>query len=87
MWAMAARYGNRAWVITHQLYDFGNKVGRQSLTSAGLELVDIDVPIKRAITGGTGRYDEARGEVVQRMIGFNSLKGVNLRFKLKVKND
>lgn len=73
------------WVITHQLYDFGDKVGQKSLVSAGLELVDIDVPIKRAIVGGTGPYDEARGEVVQKMIGFNQLKGVNLRFRLKVK--
>lgn len=62
------------WVITHQLYDFDN-VGRKSIVSAGLELVDIDAPIKRAIVGGTGPYDGARGEVVQKMIGFNQLKG------------
>lgn len=73
------------WVITHQLYDFGDNVGRKSIVSAGLELVDIDVPIKRAIVGGTGPYGEARGEVVQKMIGFNQIKGVNLRFRLKVK--
>ncbi len=73
------------WVITHQIYDFGDKVGRKSLVSAGFELVDIGVPIKRAIVGGTGPYDAARGEVVQKMIGFNQLKGVNLRYQLKVK--
>ncbi|MGH8478958.1 MAG: hypothetical protein ACREXK_05125 [Gammaproteobacteria bacterium] len=75
------------WVITQQLYDFGEKVGRMSLTSAGLELVDVGVPIKRAITGGTGPFDEARGEVKQTMIGFNGLNGVNLRYRLEVKGD
>ncbi len=74
-------------VITNQLYDFGDKVGRRTITSAGLELIDIGVPIKRAITGGTGRYNEARGEAVQRLIGFNGQKGVNLRVKLKIRSD
>ncbi len=73
------------WVITHQLYDFGDKVGSKTITTAGLELVDIGVPIKRAISGGTGPYDEARGEVVQRMIGFNGLSGANLRYRAHVK--
>jgi len=73
------------WVITHQMYDLGDRPGSRSLISAGLELVDIGEPIKRAITGGTGPFRKAHGEVVQEMLGFNALKGVNLRFQLRIK--
>ncbi|MDQ3684675.1 MAG: hypothetical protein M3430_03630 [Acidobacteriota bacterium] len=72
------------WVITHQLYDFGDKPGSVTLTTDGLELVDIGVPIERAIIGGTGPYTKARGEAVQTMLGFNQLGGVGLRFVVKV---
>ena len=73
------------WVITHQLYDFGETPGHVTLTTDGLELVDVDVPIRRAIIGGTGPYALARGEAIQTMLGFNQLEGVNLRLVLKVK--
>ena len=73
------------WVITHQLYDFGKTPGHVTLTTDGLELVDVDVPIRRAIIGGTGPYALARGEAIQTMLGFNQLEGVNLRLVLKVK--
>jgi hypothetical protein len=73
------------WVITHQLYDFGETPGNVTLTTDGLELVDVDVPIRRAIIGGTGPYALARGEAIQTMLGFNQLEGVNLRLVLKVK--
>lgn len=72
------------WVVTHQYFDFGNKFGRVSLATDGVELVDIDVPINRAIIGGTGIYSQARGEAQQTMIGFNQLLGVNLRVELRV---
>jgi hypothetical protein len=74
------------WVITHQLYDFGNTPGNVTLTTDGLELVDVNVPIRRAIIGGTGPYAQARGEAIQTMLGFNQLQGVNLRFVLNVKD-
>ena len=52
------------WVITTQHYDFYEESGfapeKQStkfnLISDGYELVDIDVPGERAITGGTGPF-------------------------------
>lgn len=72
------------WVVTHQYFDFGHKAGRVSLATDGVELVDIDVPVLRAIIGGTGIYAQARGEAQQTMIGFNQLLGVNLRLELKV---
>jgi hypothetical protein len=66
------------------MYDFGGKPGQVTLTTDGVELVDIDVPVKRAVIGGTGPYAEARGEATQTMIGFNQLNGVNLRFEIRV---
>jgi hypothetical protein len=72
------------WVITHQLYDLGDRPGQVTLTTDGLELVDIGVPVKRAVIGGTGPYAEARGEATQTMIGFNQLNGANLRVEIKV---
>ena len=70
------------WVITHQLYQLGDTPGEHTFTTDGHELVDLDVAIKRAVTGGTGVYRRMGGEVIQTMIGFNASKGVNLRVKV-----
>lgn len=72
------------WVVTHQVFDFGAKPDEKMLTTDGLELVDVNVPIKRAIIGGTGEFIKARGEATQTMLGFNQLGGVNLRFEVEV---
>ena len=72
------------WVVTHQLFDFGDEAGRVTIATDGVELVDLDVPVFRAIIGGTGPYANARGEARQVMFGFNKLEGVNLRLELKV---
>jgi hypothetical protein len=71
------------WVVTHQLYDFDQTPGEASFTTDGSELVDINVAIKRAVTGGTGPYKSMRGEAVQTMIGFNSSEGANLRIEVR----
>jgi hypothetical protein len=72
------------WVVTHQLYIFGDKLGKEMLATDGLELVDVNVPIQRAIIGGTGQFARARGEATQIMLGFNQLGGVGLRYEIKV---
>lgn len=78
-------------VITHQLFNFGTAYGEQTIATDGLELADLDVPILRAITGGTGHFKYARGEQVQSLQGINQfstddgdLVGVKLRIKLKI---
>jgi hypothetical protein len=71
------------WVITHQLYQFGDKPGEHTFTTDGHELVDVNVAIKRAVTGGTGVYRRMSGEAIQTMLGFNASKGVNLRFQVE----
>lgn len=72
------------FVMTHQLYDFGEEFGSVTLTTDGYELADVGKPVKRAITGGTGKYLAARGEANQTFLGFNSLEGVALKFKMNV---
>lgn len=72
-------------VITTQLYDLGDTPGDKTIISEGYELIDFNVAVKRAITGGTGKYSMARGEAKQTLLGFNESMGVSLRFKLKVR--
>ena len=71
-------------VITTQLYNFGAELGNETLVSEGYELADVGVAIERTITGGTGKYREARGDGEQTMLGFNATEGVSLRMKLDV---
>jgi len=75
---------NGAWVITNQLYQFGEELGEATVTTTGYELADQDKPFRRAITGGTGPYAGASGEVIQTFLGFNASHGVNLKFELKL---
>jgi len=72
------------WVVTHQLYDFGTEAGRSTITTDGLETPEENVPIQRAIIGGTGGFALARGEARQTFLGFNSSNGVSLRYELRV---
>lgn len=86
-WVMGAQGLNTTTgpvVITHQLYDFGTTPGSATITTDGFELADLNVPVQRAIIGGTGQYRRASGEAVQKLLGFNQLQGVSLRFDLKV---
>lgn len=72
------------WVITTQLFNFGNQPGDATIVTEGYEIADVGVAIERAITGGTGRYSGASGEGAQVLLGFNASEGVNLRFELTI---
>ncbi len=63
------------WVISTQVYQFEDG---STLITDGFEVVDFDVPTARAITGGTGSYRGASGEMVQTLHGFTEQMGVNL---------
>ncbi len=62
-------------MISTQVYHFND--GSMIVTD-GFELADFDVPVARAITGGTGEYRSASGEMVQTLRGFTDAMGVNL---------
>lgn len=63
------------WVISTQVYDFNDG---STLITDGFELADFDVPVTRAVTGGTGEYRSASGEMIQTLRGFTDAMGVNL---------
>jgi hypothetical protein len=81
----AAHASSGPWVITEQIFDFGDKLGEETLVTSGWELSDVGEPILRAITGGTGKYSRAHGEAEQIFLGFNATEGVNLTLSVDVK--
>ena len=73
-------------VITEQVYSFGEEAGSKTLISNGYELADVGKPVLRAITGGTGPYVKARGQVSETLLAITDLHSVTLRFEI-VLND
>ena len=83
------------WVISTQQFDFYERsgwdpqrerdYGYRTLVTEGYELADIGKPVKRAISGGTGRYAKARGQVVQTFLGFGPGMSVKQRHKISVR--
>jgi hypothetical protein len=73
------------WVFSTQFFQFGTTPGAETIVSQGYELADVGIAISRAITGGTGQYQDARGQGQQTMLGLNATDGVNLRVKLDVR--
>lgn len=71
-----------AWVITTQVYSFGEDLGAETLVSDGYEIADVGIVFRRAITGGTGEYAGAGGVADQVFLGFNASEGVNLTFDI-----
>ncbi len=71
------------WVVSTQTYRFYGEDGRTTdddmVVSTGTEHVPGE-PVVRAITGGTGRYETARGEVHQLTTGFGENMGVLAEF-------
>ena len=80
----AAHAADGAWVVTTQIYDFDDEIGKDMLVSEGYELAEIGVPIARAITGGTGEFAGASGVMEQTLLGFNASEGVNASFKVTI---
>ena len=72
------------WVVTTQMYNFGEIFGRNSIISQGYELPDLGEPISRALNGGTGVFRNIGGEMEQRMVGFTDAGGVILEVELRV---
>ena len=69
------------WTNTVTLYQIN---GRGEISTAGLELSDINVTGTRSVTGGTGDFRRASGTQEQKLIGFNQTGGVGLRVTLKI---
>lgn len=70
--------------VTTQLFQFGDVEDNNVITTEGYEMMDIDVPVTRAITGGSGDHFAVRGEQEQVLLGFSDQMGVNLRVELRL---
>jgi hypothetical protein len=73
------------FVVTTQIYDLDlNQRGSKMLISDGPELIDLHTPFQRAVTGGTGPFTLARGQVTQTAIGANATGLFNFQFQFDV---
>jgi hypothetical protein len=66
-----------------QGYDPAKLSNATSVVTEGFEMVEVGVPVTRAITGGTGRFNRTRGEVKQTLLGYSEAFGVSLRIKFR----
>ncbi len=64
---------------TFYFYDIPVIGGEGSITTDGAVFMNIDAPMKRSITGGTGKFKYVFGEVEQQVIGLNDTGMVNIR--------
>jgi Dirigent-like protein len=92
----AATTASGAIVVTTQVFDLGTAPGEHTIVTSGFELIDVDVPIERAIVGGTGQYAGAEGVETQSLLGLNNPElvidgvpyfGVSLAVRLAVEGD
>lgn len=67
------------WVVTTQIFEFDDG---SSFVSVGTELPQQAGTIARAITGGTGDYATASGQLDQTTNGHNATDGVNADFSV-----
>ncbi len=74
------------FVATTQIYNLDEEnPGDRLLISDGVELIDLNVPFKRPVTGGSGIYRRARGEVTQTAIGANATGLFNFTFSFRLR--
>ncbi len=69
-----------AVVITRQVFQFENG---DILINQGAELIDVNVPAPRVITGGTGAFAGLTGEMSQTLLGMSDGYGVRLLIDVK----
>jgi hypothetical protein len=71
------------WLTTH-LFNFGGEWGTATLVSEGYSIDEMEVALERAIVGGTGPYDGARGVQMETNLGFNATNGINVRYEIRL---
>ena len=73
------------WVVSTQIFDFGDVPGANMIVTDGYEYSDFDLEFNRAITGGSGTYHKVRGDQDQIFLGWNPSFGAALTIDLHVK--
>ncbi len=70
------------WITTH-LFNFGSAWGEATLVSEGYSLDDVDVPLPRAVIGGTGPLTGATGTQLETILGHNVSEGVDFHYEVR----
>lgn len=74
-----------AWVVTTQVFEFDAvTTGQNTIITTGFETPAGAGPAIRAVTGGTGVWAGASGDLVQVTLGHNASDGVNARFDFTI---
>ena len=73
------------WVVTTQVFNFGEGYGEQTIITDGYEISDLGEPVTRAVTGGTGKWKRARGEQTQITVGFNDHDGLQFENSFRIR--
>jgi hypothetical protein len=80
--------GSRAttgpWILATQIFQFGNAWGAVTLVSEGYGAIANGNVVARAITGGTGPFATARGEMRATPLGINETSGSNARYEVRL---
>ena len=67
-----ATYEGGVLAVSTQIFDLGDTPGSDTIVTSGFETGDFDVPVSRAVIGGTGTHSGATGDQVQTLLGFNN---------------
>jgi hypothetical protein len=81
------------WLYSTQVYEFDVEQiepnvfapGAHALVSVGPERIDLSVPFDRAVTGGSGKFRHARGQLQQTKIGFNQTECENFTVDFEIR--
>jgi hypothetical protein len=71
------------WVSTH-VFNFGGEPGKAMLLTTGYDVDDLVISIDRAVTGGSGPYEGARGVQAEVNLGYNATNGINIRYEVRL---
>jgi hypothetical protein len=71
------------WLNSH-LFNCGPVWGEAMLASEGYSSDDLEVPLNRALTGGTGPYEGVTGVQVETNLGLNPSGGMNFRHEIRI---
>jgi hypothetical protein len=84
-WVGDADHAGRtaSWLTSH-VVNFGGEWGEATLVSEGFSIDELDVPLQRAIVGGTGPYAGALGVQMETNLGFNATNGINVRYEVRL---
>jgi hypothetical protein len=71
------------WITSH-LFNFGDTYGEATLVSEGYSIDELEIPLERAIIGGTGDYAGARGVQRETNLGHNLSNGLDFRYEVRL---